>query len=231
MIDQYVPRESGIELLRETPLVLLVGITGAGKNTVLNEMVKTGEFRDLITTITRELRYNDGVLEREGVDYYFINEERAQDLLETGQYLEVSLVHDRVYGVTEDEIRRARMAGKIAIADIDVQGVEKYKRLSPNVTAIFLVPPSYEEWRRRVSGRYTDETAFLEDWPNRRQSAIMELERALAAPYYHFVINDELPDAVDACIKISHNQDVFVRKDDEIKLVVRDLLDQIKTQE
>lgn len=231
MIDQYAPRESGIELLRETPLVLLVGITGAGKNTVLNEMVKTGEFRDLITTITRELRYNDGVLEREGVDYYFINEERARDLLETGQYLEVSLVHDRVYGVTEDEIRRARMAGKIAIADIDVQGVEKYKRLSPNVTAIFLVPPSYEEWRRRVSGRYTDEHAFLEDWPNRRQSAIMELERALATPYYHFVINDELLDAVNACIKISHNQDLFVRKDDEIKLIVRDLLDQIKTLE
>lgn len=225
LISEYTPNEAGVELLRQTELVLLVGITGAGKNTVLNEMVKSGEYHDLITTITREPRYNNGVLEQDGVEYYFVSQERALELLKAGEYVEVSPVHGRIYGVTVDEVRKAHDAGVMAIADIDVQGVSKYKKLSDNVSAIFLVPPSYEEWQRRVRLRYPTEEEFLEDWPNRRASAVMELEKALTAPYYHFVVNDDLTLAVDACMKIAKNRDRFVRKDDETRLLARDLLD------
>jgi guanylate kinase len=227
LISEYTPNEAGVELLRQTELVLLVGITGAGKNTVLNEMVKSGEYHDLITTITREPRYNNGVLEQDGVEYYFVSQERALELLKAGEYVEVSPVHGRIYGVTVDEVRKAHDAGVMAIADIDVQGVSKYKKLSDNVSAIFLVPPSYEEWQRRVRLRYPTEEEFLEDWPNRRASAVMELEKALTAPYYHFVVNDDLTLAVDACMKIAKNRDRFVRKDDETRLLARDLLDTI----
>ena len=227
LISEYTPNEAGVELLRQTELVLLVGITGAGKNTVLNEMVKSGEYHDLITTITREPRYNNGVLEQDGVEYYFVSQERAVELLKAGEYVEVSPVHGRIYGVTVDEVRKAHDAGVMAIADIDVQGVSKYKKLSDNVSAIFLVPPSYEEWQRRVRLRYPTEEEFLEDWPNRRASAVMELEKALTAPYYHFVVNDDLTLAVDACMKIAKNRDRFVRKDDETRLLARDLLDTI----
>ena len=223
-LREYTPNSAGIALLKDTEVVLLVGITGAGKNTVLMEMLKTGEFHDLVTTITRLPRENNGVLEQEGLDYHFITEERAWELLEAGEYVEVSPVHGRIYGVTVDEIRQAHDEGKIALADVDVQGVAKYKKASDSVTAIFLVPPSYQEWQRRVRQRYPSEEAFLEDWPNRRHSTIMELERALSAPHYHFVINDNLDEAVDACIKIAHMKDEFVRKDDEVRLLTRDLL-------
>lgn len=226
-IENYRPNEEGIELLGKTEVVLLVGITGAGKNTVLGEMLKTGEFRDLITTVTREPRYNDGVLEQDGIDYHFITDETARELLDKGEYVEVSMVHGRIYGVTTEEISHAYSEGQIAIADVDVQGVAKYKKLSDTVTAIFLVPPSYEEWKNRVRRRYPDEEAFLEDWPNRRESSVFELERALSTPYYHFVINDDLGLAVEACTKIARarRRDEFVRKDDEVRLRTRDLLD------
>lgn len=226
-IDNYTPNQAGIELLGNTEVVLLVGITGAGKNTVLGEMLKTGEFHDLITTITREPRYNNGILEQDGVDYHFIDNETALDLMEKGEYVEVSLVHGRIYGVTSGEIARAHNEGKIAIADVDVQGVAKYKKLSDTVTAIFLVPPSYQEWKNRVRQRYPDEDAFLADWPNRRRSSVYELERALSTPQYHFVINDDLSLAVEACTKIARarRRDEIVRKDDEVRLRTRDLLD------
>lgn len=230
IIAEYQPNAEGVQLLIETNVVLLVGITGAGKNTVLNEMVKMGEYHDLITTITREPRYNNGVLEQDGVEYYFVSEEKALTLLEAGEYVEVSPVHGRIYGVTVNEVRKAHDEGKMAIADIDVQGVSKYKKLSENVTAIFLVPPSYEEWKRRVRARYPSEAEFLADWPNRRHSAVLELEKALSAPYYHFVINDDLNEAVEACVKISRSRDVFVRKDDEVRLGARDLLDMIRNE-
>lgn len=229
-LREYTPNATGVALLEETDVVLLVGITGAGKDTVRMEMLKTGEFHDLVTTVTREPRKNNGVLEQDGVDYHFITDEQAWELLAKGDYVEVSPVHGRIYGVTVDEIRKAHDEGKIALADVDVQGVAKYKKASSNVTAIFLVPPSYTEWQRRVRHRYPSEDAFLEDWPNRRKSTIMELERALSAPHYHFVINDDLDEAVDACIKLAHMQDEFVRKDDEVRLRTRDLLDMLINQ-
>lgn len=224
-LSEYIPNPAGVALLEDTAVVLLVGITGAGKDTVRLEMLKTGKFHDLVTTVTRPPRLNNGVLEQDGLEYYFISDERAQELLAAGEYVEVSSVHGRIYGVTVSEVRKAHDDKKIALADIDVQGVAKYKRVSESVTAIFLVPPSYGEWQRRVRLRYPNEEAFLEDWPNRRQSAIMELQRALAAPHYHFVINDNLDETVDACIKLAHMQDEFVRKDDEVRLRTRDLLD------
>lgn len=223
-IKNYTPNHVGADLLKSTNVVLLVGITGAGKDTVQHEMLKTGLFHNLVTTITRPPRYNNGVLEEDGIDYHFIDDEAATKLLNAGEYVEVSLVHGRIYGVTSNEIRRAQEGGKIAIADVDVQGVAKYKKVSDSVTAIFLVPPNYHEWRRRVRNRYPNEAAFLEDWPNRRQSAVMELERALAAPYYHFVINDELAETVHSCMQIAERCDEFVRKDDEVRLRTRDLL-------
>lgn len=229
-LREYTPNPAGVALLEDTEVVLLVGITGAGKDTVRKEMLKTGEFHDLVTTVARPPRQNNGILEQDGVDYHFVTDEQAWKLLEAGEYVEVSPVHGRIYGVTVDEIRKAHDEGKIALADVDVQGVAKYKKASESVTAIFLVPPSYQEWQRRVRQRYPSEEAFLEDWPNRRHSTILELERALSAPHYHFVINDDLDAAVTACIKIAHMQDEFVRKDDEVRLLTRDLLDTLTGQ-
>jgi guanylate kinase len=223
-IKEYIPNPAGVELLQQTEVVLLVGVTGAGKNTILHRMMQTGEFYDLITTVTREPRYNNGVLEQDGVDYHFTTQEHALALLEAGEYVEVSPVHGRIYGVTVEEVRRAHSMGKMAIADITVEGVAKYKKISDAVTAIFLVPPSYDEWQNRVRKRYPTDSEFMADWPNRRGSAMDELERALAAPYFHFVINDNLDEAVDACLKIARSHDQFVRKDDEVRLLVRDIL-------
>lgn len=227
MIESYHPNEEGVELLNQEKVVLLVGITGAGKNTLLSEMMKTGRFHDMVTSVTREPRMNNGVLEQNGVDYHFLIEDQAVEKIRKGEYVEVSPVHNRIYGITVDEIRRARDADKIAIADITVLGVEKYKKLSHNVIAIFVLPPSFEEWQARIRQRFDSEEDFLVDWPNRRKSAIMELQKALEAPYYHFVINDELEQAVDACMKIVDNDDRFHRKDDEKRLLARDLLEDI----
>lgn len=228
LIAQYQPNHDGATLLAHTPIVLIVGIAGAGKNSLLTEMLKSGNYYDLITSITREPRYNNGVLEQHGVEYYFLSEEEAIEKIKNGEYVEVSSVHGRIYGVTADEMRRAHDAGKQAIADVDVQGVMKYKRISDHVTAIFLLPPSYEEWRRRLETRYSSHEAFLEDWPTRRDSAIVELEKALASPYYHFVINNDVAEAAAACEQIIASDDTFHRKDDEKRLIARDILDEIR---
>lgn len=230
MIENLQPSEQSVELFRRLRIVLLVGITGAGKNTILSRLISAGKYSEIITSTTRPPRYNGGVLEQDGVDYHFLTAEQAIEKLERGEYVEASLVHGTlIYGVTSTEIARLASKDDIVIGDVDIQGVSKYRKLSNKVSAVFLLPPSYEEWRERIKVRYASPADFEADWPIRRQSAIKELEEALAKPYYHFVINDNLDEAVLACEKIIDSNETFHRKDDEMRLTAREILEELKT--
>lgn len=228
IIANYKPSERATELVSNIRLVLLVGISGAGKDTIKNRLIESGAYTQLITTTTRNLRTNDGVTEVNGVEYYFINTEEAEIRLASHQYVEVSLVHGAVNGSSIEELERLQKLNKAVLADVSVHGVVKYKKLSDDVIAIFVLPPSYEIWRHRLSSRYDSPSDFEAALPNRRDSAIKELTTALASRYYHFVINDDLERAVRVTDEIIQNSRVFNRKDDEARIVAGKLLEAIK---
>lgn len=229
IITDYKPNQDGIDLLNRTGIVLVAGITGAGKNTVIHKLVETGKFHDLMTTISREPRFNDGVLERDGIDYHFVSDAGAADLLTAGHYVEVSLVHGRVYGLTIDELQYTFDVGKIAVADVDVQGVDKYRALSDKVTAIFLIPPSFEVWIDRLRQRYQTRQAFLADWPVRRESAKVELIKALSADYYNLVINGVSDHAALACAEIASRGNDQISRDESAIATIHQILDKLST--
>lgn len=226
LIATYHPPKKAREVIRHTKIALLVGISGAGKDTIKRELLKQPEFGEIISYTTRAPRENEGVLESDGIDYHFIDEETAYGMLERGEFVEAKYVHGTVYGTSINEVERAGRNG-IAITDIDVQGVAEYKAVSDQVIAIFVIPPTYNEWMRRLKRRYTTDEEFLREWPKRRDSAIRELQRALELPYYHCVINDDLDRAVRASADIAARPDIFTRKDDEARLAARDLLRKI----
>lgn len=226
LITNYKPPKTAVEAIRNTKVALLVGISGAGKDTIKRELLKRPGFSEIISHTTRQPRHNEGVLEQDGVDYHFIDEKTARDALERGEFVEAKFVHGTVYGTSIAEVEQAGSRGT-AITDVDVQGVAEYKAVSDHVVAIFVIPPTYEEWLRRLKRRYTTEDDFLREWPKRRDSAVKELQRALSLPYYHCVVNDDLTRAVEASADIAARPDVFTRKDDEARLAARDLLQQI----
>lgn len=226
LIDTYHPPEAAIELIKNTKIALLVGISGAGKDTIKRALLEKPEFGEIISHTTRAPRQNEGVLEQDGVNYHFIDEMKAYDMLEDGEFVEAKFVHGTVYGTSIAEVERAGKKG-IALTDVDVQGVTEYKAVSDKVVAIFILPPSYKEWIRRLKHRYTTEEEYLKEWPKRRDSAIVELQRALELPYYHCVINDDLDRAVEVTAEIARRPDMFTRKDDEARIAARDLLRQI----
>lgn len=229
-IRNYTPLESTAILVQKTKIVLLVGISGAGKDTLKKELLKNDEYRDIVSHTTRVPRRNNGILEVPEIDYHFIDESEAVALVTSQQFTEVKFVHGTVYGTSVEELQQAHDLNKIAITDIDVQGVDEYKELSRDVVAIFILPPSYAVWRERLQKRYETDEAFQQEWPKRRDSAIAELHKALGLPYYHFIINDDLPETVRIAGEIAHKPDVFYRKDDEARLAARDLLDSIIAQ-
>lgn len=226
-IATYQPSNEAGDLVSSLKLAIFVGISGAGKDTIKNQLLKNHDYVDIITTTTRLPRMNDNVLEQDGVDYYFIDRSRAEAMLDQRQYVEVSLVHGEVNGSTIDELKRLKALDKIVVGDVDVQGLDKYKLLSHGVTALFILPPSFEQWCERLRNRYTDDAEFEAVWPKRRASAIDELSHALAAPYYHFVINDDInraADAIDNIIQCGGSR----HKDIEARQVASDLLESIK---
>lgn len=226
LVANYHPPKAAREIIKNTKIALLVGISGAGKDSIKRELLKRDGFGEIVSHTTRQPRENEGVLEQDGRDYHFIDEDKARTMLREGDFVEAKFVHGTIYGTSIEEVRRAGEAGT-AITDIDVQGVSEYKAVSDKVVAIFVIPPSYEEWRRRLERRYTTHEEFLHEWPKRRESAIKELRRALELPYYHCVVNDDLDRAVEVTAEIAARPDIFTRKDDEARLLARDLLRKI----
>lgn len=227
LITNYQPTESTIELVKSTKIALLAGISGAGKDTIKKQLLKSTEFRDIVSHTTRAPRTNNGCAEQDGIDYHFIDSQTAENMLQNNEFIEAKFVHGTVYGTSVAELKLAHDQNRVAITDIDVQGVEEYERLAPDSIAIFIVPPNSQTWIERLKKRYATEEDFQTEWPKRHASAIKELAYALEVPYYHVIINDDLERAIRVTEEIILRGDVFKRQDDEARLVARNLLNDI----
>jgi len=218
LVANYHVPESARELIRSTSIVLLVGVAGAGKDTIKQRLLATGDYHHIVSHATRPPRENAGVMEQDGVNYHFITPDRAADMLRSNEYIEAKFVHGTVYGTSVAEIQQAHDDGKIAVTDIDVQGVAEYKAISDNVIAVFILPPNYEQWQRRIIDRYGSAGVDTADLARRMRTAIGELDEALAKQYYHYVVNEELDQAVKAVDSIAHHHDEFTTIDSSFRI-------------
>lgn len=209
LLETYSPSAKTVALVRSTPIVLLVGISGAGKDTIKHRLLETNEYHHIVSHTTRAPRENHGVFEQDGVEYHFISKEQAADMIRNGEFVEVKEYSGNIYGTSAAELQKAHDAGRIAVTDIEVQGVAEYKAISDGVIAEFILPPSYDEWQRRLMNRYGDKGPDVADIAKRMDTAIGELEEALAKEYYHFVINEDLDEAVRIVDRIAHKNDAF----------------------
>lgn len=210
-MDGYQISETGMSLLQQTKFLPLVAITSSGRNTLIRELIKTGEYHFIVSDTTRKPRINDGIEERNGVEYWFRSEAEVLADLKAGRYLEAAVIHNQqVSGISLREIERAAKDNKIAVTDMEVVGVDNIMQASPNIQPIFLLPPNYEEWQRRLKHR-----GFMtkQEFNNRMQSACLELNEALARNYYHFVVNDTLAHAVGRVHEIAVGKDTKKQRD------------------
>lgn len=195
LLKGYQPSQASIDIVKTTPLLLLVGISGAGKGTIRKFLLETGEYTDFVSHTTRSPRENNGVMEQDGVEYHFISIDTAVDMIKNGEFIEVKYYSGNIYGTTAAELVRAKDSGKIALNDIEIQGIGEYLDISPSVKVIFIVPPSYEVWLERLVKRY-DGSVDGNDLQLRLETAKHELETALHDKRISFIINDALDSAV-----------------------------------
>lgn len=189
-LRDYKPSLEILDILQTTKLVIVSGPSASGRNTIINALIMTGRYRFLISDTTRHPRINNGVPERSGEEYWFKTEEDFLQGLKTGVYIEAAIIHNQqVSGISLNEIRAASQTGKIAITDVDIHGCDNIKSFSDTALPIFILPPAFDEWMRRLDNRGAMDPA---EKRRRLNSAAEEIQAALDRSYFRFIINWDL---------------------------------------
>lgn len=225
-LDNYEPSAATIELIRKTPIVLLVGVSGAGKDSIKQKLLATGQYHHIISHTTRAPRENKGVMEQDGREYHFIDLAEAAKMLDEQIFVEAKMYSGNIYGTSATEIQQAADEGKIALTDVEVQGITEYEALKANVQAVFVLPPSYEVWQQRLKSRYEESDINPLDIARRMQTANAELHEALTKDYFRFVINGDLDEAVRTVEQIAHGEPAG-KEAEAARALAKELLDQL----
>lgn len=170
-------------------LMILSGPSGSGKDTVLNKLVESNE--DVCVSIsmtTREMR--DG--EIDGKHYYFVSREYFQKKIAEDKMLEYAEYAGNYYGTPRQPVEEMLNEGKSVVLKIEVQGAEKIRRIYPDVTSVFLLPPSMRVLESRLRGRGSEDEETIN---HRLRIAREELRRAY--DYDYIVINDTVENALN----------------------------------
>lgn len=133
-------------------LIILSGVSGAGKDTIKKEVVKRLEYVDTFPTVTsRPIRKGD----IPGVTYIFVSKEKFEEMIKNGELYEHDLHHNNYYGVAKKPLQEKLEKGKVVIRDVDVNGTETLVRKLKDdmkIITIFL-RVSKEELKRRLEHR------------------------------------------------------------------------------
>lgn len=204
VLSGYYPAEKSLAILEDTPLLLLVGPTASGRNTLITILKETNRYHQIVSHTTRRPRENNGVMEQDGVEYWFVAEEDFLRGLQTGEYLEAAIIHgQQVSGISVAELQKAHDSGKIALDEIEIEGAATLQAMKPDAVYIFLLPPTFEIWMERLTNR----GAMPQDELRRRlTSAVDEISGALTADYFQFVINNEVHEAAVAVDELANGR-------------------------
>jgi len=152
-------RNKGKKTKTSQPLLVIIsGPSGVGKDATLDIMKKVGlPYHYVVTATTRSKRPG----EKDGIDYWFISENKFQQMVKKNQFLEWAKVYGNYYGVPKREIKDALKKGLDVVVKVDVQGAATIKRIIPDALFVFLMPPSTEELANRLQQRYGLSSAEL----------------------------------------------------------------------
>lgn len=170
-------------------LIVVSGPSGSGKGTILNEFNQ--KYKDeymtySISATTRSPREG----EMNGINYYFITTDEFENKISNDGFLEYAKYCENYYGTPKKAVMEALDNGVDVILEIETVGAMKVKKNYPEAILIFILPPSVEELRARLTGRGTETADVIET-----RLAAAKIELALASEYDYVIVNDSFETA------------------------------------
>lgn len=188
---------------------IISGPSGSGKDTLLKEIFKKHpEIKFSISSITRAMREG----EVEGEKYNFISREAFESMIEKDELLEYNTYVGNYYGTPKAPVIKETQQGNNMIIEVDVNGAAQIRKKLPEAVSIFIMPPSFAELKRRLSGRGTEPEEVINA---RMNSALDEIKRA--CEYDYIVVNDDIEIAVQDIITVIKSQGLKLEK--QIKII------------
>ena len=134
-------------------LFIITAASGAGKTSLVRALVADNpNIKVSISFTTRQPR----VSEKDGEDYFFLDEINFKKMIENDEFLETAKCHGALYGTSKLTVKEALEKGEDIILEIDYQGAFSVKKLFPESISIFIIPPSIDALEDRLNNRGQD---------------------------------------------------------------------------
>lgn len=168
---------------RKTKFFIISGLSGSGKDSVVEGLKKEGlKFTRVITTTTRPKRKG----EKQGKPYYFVSEKRFKKMIKNMEFLEWAKVYNHYYGNTKKEVEGAFKKKLLVILAVDCQGAKTIKEKIPEVKVIFLIVESLKNLEKRLIKRGQDSLKVIKKRIKTAKRELKTLER-----WNYVIINRE----------------------------------------
>lgn len=170
-------------------LYIVSAPSGAGKTSLVRELIAaTSQLGVSVSHTTRQMRAG----ETDGINYHFVDEPTFEAMIQRNEFFEHAWVFDRHYGTSRLEVEKRLTLGEDVILEIDWQGARQVRAQMLQAVSIFILPPSREALRERLSNRGQDDAATID---RRMRDAVSEMSHF--DEYDYLIINDDFATAVD----------------------------------
>jgi len=162
--------------------------SGAGKTSLVAALIEANQNLTVsVSHTTRPMRPG----EKDGVNYHFVDRDTFQAMLERSEFLEQAEVFGNLYGTSQLWVEEQLAAGVDVILEIDWQGAQQVKRLMPDTRAIFILPPSRDTLRERLTSRGQDDDTVIQ---RRMEQAEQEMSHYIESDF--LVLNGDFDTAL-----------------------------------
>lgn len=181
--------------LQRASLVVLTGPTAVGKGTVSAYIRE--HYPEVWLSVSMTTRHpRPG--EINGKHYHFVNQQRFNELVEQGEFLEYAVLYGRAsYGTPRGPVLQAAAEGKLLLLEIDLQGVRQVRERILNPCCVFLAPPSWGELVHRLIGRGTESEVEREI-----RLATARHELSAQTEFDTVIVNDDLQRAAEELVHL-----------------------------